>query len=135
MSSRSPDRREQGRDKTRSNVTGIGGGTGLLGIADAIGVHTPAGQAVMFVAPLASYLISAVFYYLELQASRRLQLRQVERARDTLILQLNNPHTSQAHKIKTRKNLEALEESWAKDELRRATVTFDLPDVQPEGQA
>lgn len=108
--------------RARAGIGGIGGGTGLVAIAQAIGPHTALGTLLLYLSPAASYVFGLLFFYAEVQASRYLELRLVSNARKTLQELLESPQTSDSHKAKIRKMLEELEESLAKRELERAIV-------------
>jgi hypothetical protein len=109
----------------RASIAGVGGGTGLVALAQSIGPHTTLGLVLVYAAPAASFVIGAVQYYLEVQASRYLWLRVVNSARKTLEQQLDNPRTSDPHKVRMRKRLEQLEEAVASAELERVSI-FNL---------
>jgi hypothetical protein len=108
--------------RARAGIGGIGGGTGLVAIAQSIGPHTALGATILYLSPAASYVVGLLLFYGEIQASRYLELRLVANARKTLERQLDNPRTSASHKAKIRRKLEQLEESIAATELERIKV-------------
>ena len=123
-------------NSTRAGMGGVGGGTGLVAIAQTIGSGTTTGEILFYLAPFVSFIVGSVLYYLEIQASRYLERRAVSNARNTLIQQLTNPHTTEDHKAKIRKLLERLEESVATAELERVKligVPLSLLEQQSEG--
>lgn len=123
-------------NSTRAGMGGVGGGTGLVAIAQTIGSGTTTGEILLYLAPFVSFIVGSVLYYLEIQASRYLERRAVSNARNTLIQQLTNPHTTEDHKAKIRKLLERLEESVATAELERVKligVPLSLLEQQSEG--
>lgn len=107
---------------TRAGVGGVGGGTGIVALAQVIGPKTPLGSTILYLAPAISFVIGIVLYYLEAQASSYLERRLVNNARKTLMAQLDNPLMSTTHKNKIRKMLEELEESVAKAQVERVKL-------------
>jgi hypothetical protein len=107
---------------TRAGVGGVGGGTGFVALAQAIGPKTPMGSTILYLAPTISFVVGIVLYYFEAQTSRYLERRLVNSARKTLEAQLDNPRMSAAHKNKIRKMLEELEESVAKAHVERVKL-------------
>ena len=114
-------------NSTRAGIGGVGGGTGLVAVAQTIGPGTTVGEILLYVAPFASFVVGSVLYYMEIQASRYLERRAVSGARKTLVRQLDSPHTTEEHKAKIRKLLERLEESVATAELERVKLMDTLP--------
>jgi hypothetical protein len=111
---------------TRAGLFGVGGGTGLVAIAQTVGTGTTTGQILLYLSPFASFIVGSFLYYIEIQVSRYLERRAVVHARKTLIEQLTNPHTTDEHKAKIRELLERLEESVATAELERVKL-FSAP--------
>jgi hypothetical protein len=109
-------------NSTRAGIGGVGGGTGLVAIAQSIGPGTTAGEILLYLSPFASFVVGSILYYFEVQASRYLEHRAVSNARKTLVQQLSSPHTTEEHKVKIRKLLERLEESVATAELERVKL-------------
>jgi hypothetical protein len=109
---------------------GVGGGTGLVAIAQSIGPGTTTGEILLYLAPFVSFIVGSTLYYIEVQASRYLEHRAVSNAQKTLVGQLLNPHTTEEHKAKIRKLLEKLEESVATAELERVKL-IDVPPPPP----
>jgi hypothetical protein len=107
---------------TRAGLGGVGGGTGIVAIAEAIGPHTVIGTILLYLAPAISFGAGSFLYYLEIQASHYLQNRVIANARKTLEGLLDNTRTSNAHKQRIRKLLEELEEAVAANELERVRV-------------
>lgn len=107
---------------TRAGVGGVGGGTGLVALAQVIGPKTPLGSTILYLAPAISFAVGIVLYYLEAQASNYLERRLVNNARKTLVAQLDNPLMSTTHKNKIRKLLEEMEESVAKAQVERVKL-------------
>ncbi|MCL2728408.1 MAG: hypothetical protein FWE15_00110 [Actinomycetia bacterium] len=119
--------REVTRDSLRSSVGGAGGGTGLVLIAQGIGLNTTGGKALVYISPFATVLIGSILFFAEIQLDRLLQRRAVRSAQITITEQLDNPRTSNEHKDRLRKKLESLEESWAADQITRAKITYASP--------
>jgi hypothetical protein len=86
-----PEKRPLTPSSARASIGGIGGGTGLVAIAQTIGPHTTAGAILLYLAPAISFIAGAALYYLEVQASQYLERRLVASARRTLERQLDNP--------------------------------------------
>jgi hypothetical protein len=97
----------------------VGGGTGLVAIAQAVGSHTVPGEVLLYVAPAISVIAGTIFYQLQLQANWYGERWQIKRARKTLERQLSYPHTSEEHKAGIREMLEELDRSVATAELNR----------------
>jgi hypothetical protein len=107
----------------RSTVAGVGGGTGLVALAQSvIGADTTLGAVILYIAPAMSFVAGATLYYLEVQASRYLERRLVNNARKTLERQLDGNRTSNEHKARIRRKLEELEEAVASAELERVRL-------------
>ncbi len=112
---------------TRAGIGGVGGGTGLVAIAQTIGPHTTLGTVLLYVAPATSFVVGVALYYLEVQASRYLERRVINSARKTLERQLDSNRTSDTHKTRIRKMLEELEVSEASAELDRVRLIRITP--------
>lgn len=106
-------------NRTRATIGGVGSGTGIVAIAQAVGPTTTLGAILLYLAPAISYLIGAVVFFIEVQASQFLERRMVKSARKTLREQLENSAMSREHKARIRRKLEQLEESLADAELAR----------------
>lgn len=106
----------------RAGIGGIGGGTGMVALAQAIGPKTILGAVILYLAPTISFMVGLVLYYFEALTSRYLERRLVNSARKTLQQQLDNPLTSTAHKNRIRKLLEELEESVATAQVERVKL-------------
>jgi len=106
----------------RASIGGVGGGTGLVAIAQSVGPNTAIGAILLYLAPATSFVVGAVLYYMEVQASRYLEKRLVNGARKTLERQLDNPRTSDEHKASIRAMLEEMERSVATAELERVRL-------------
>jgi hypothetical protein len=109
-------------NSTRASVGGVGGGTGLVALAQAIGPKTAAGAIILYLAPAISFFVGIVLYYFEVQTSRYLERRLLNNARRALEQQIDNPRFTNAHKNKIRKLLEELEESVAKSQVERVKL-------------
>jgi hypothetical protein len=92
-----------------------------------IGPHTTLGAILLYLAPATSFVVGAVLYYVQLQASRYLERRVINSARKTLERQLDSNRTSESHKVKIRKMLEELEVSEASAELDRVRLIRITP--------
>ena len=119
-----PARRQDGWEVSSQNsinagLGGVGGGTGIVAIAQQVGVHTVLGQILLYAAPMVSVVAGAVLYQLKLRVDWYNERSQVKSARKTLEKQLRNPHTSEEHKAKIRTMLEKLDHSAAAAELAR----------------
>src|SRR5215470_5872747 len=75
-------------NSARAGFGGIGGGTGLIALAQAIGPKTVIGAIIIYLSPATSFLIGAVLYYLEVQASRYLERRLINNVKRVLQGQL-----------------------------------------------
>ena len=113
-------------NSVRASVGGVGGGTGLVALAQTLGTNTTAGAILLYAAPAVSVLVGTSLYYAEVQAARYLERRMVNNARKTLVRQLNDPHTSAEHKAKIRQMLEELEQSIAVAELERVKIGIPI---------
>lgn len=102
-----------------AGIGGVGGGTGLVAIAQTVGAHTILGEVLLYVAPAVSVIAGIMFYQLKLQADWYGERWQIRRARKTIERQLSSPHTSEEHKVEIRKMLEDLDRSVATAELNR----------------
>jgi hypothetical protein len=114
--------REPGRltpSSARASIGGVGGGTGLVAVAQSMGPGTTFGAVLLYLAPAASFVVGSALYYVETQAGRYLERRLVDGARKTLERQLDNPRTSDEHKARIRRMLEEMETSVASRELER----------------
>lgn len=114
------------RTTVRAGLAGAGGGTSLVLVAESF----PPGSLrsiALYVAPSASVIIGSIFFYVEIQAKRYLQQRLVRRLRLTLEEYLQNPHTSEEHKITLRKRLELVEQTVTLQEVERIRVIGILP--------
>lgn len=109
-------------NSARASIGGVGGGTGLVALAQAIGPRTAAGAIILYLSPAISVFVGIVLYYFEVQASRYLERRVLNSARKTLEQQLDNPRLTNAHKNRVRKLLEELEESVARSEVYRVKL-------------
>ena len=114
-------------NSTRAGIGGVGGGTGLVAIAQTVGPHTTLGMILLYLAPATSFVIGAALYYVEVQASRYLERRVINSARKTLERQLDSNRTSDSHKVRIRKMLEELEVSEASAELDRVRLLRITP--------
>jgi hypothetical protein len=115
-------------NRARATVGGVGGGTGLVAIANAIGPETTTGAILLYLSPTVAYITGAIFYYIDLQTSRFLERRLVNSARKTLIKQMQNPAMSAQHKAYMRKKLEELERTVAETELARVKSMGAVPE-------
>lgn len=102
-----------------AGIGGIGGGTGLVAIAQTVGAHTVLGEVLLYIAPAVSVIAGTIFYQLKLQADWYGERWQIKRARKTLEHQLSYPHTSEEHKAQIRKLLEELDHAVATAEINR----------------
>lgn len=109
-------------NSTRASIGGIGGGTGLVALAQAIGPETTAGLLILYLSPAISFFVGIVLYYVEAQASRYLERRLLNNARRTLEQQLDNPRLTNSHKNRIRKLLEEMEEAVAKSQVERVKL-------------
>lgn len=107
------------RDTINSGLGGVGGGTGVVAIANSIGLHTVAGQTLIYLAPAFSVVAGSFFYMLKNQADWYSERWQIKRARKTLEKSLNYPHTSEDHKRRIREMLEEIDANVATTELDR----------------
>jgi len=114
---RSP--RISSQSSINAGIGGAGGGTGLVAIAQAVGLHTVLGEVLLYIAPAVSVIAGAIFYQVKLQANWYGERWQIKRARKTLERQLSYPHTSEEHKSQIRKMLEELDQVVANAELNR----------------
>jgi hypothetical protein len=110
-----------------AGIGGVGGGTGMIAIAQVVGTHTVLGQVLMYVAPTVSVIAGTVLYQLKLQADWYGERWQVRRARKTLERQLNSPHASDDHKAWLQKKLEEVDQAVAEAELRRVSLMWQSP--------
>lgn len=109
-------------NSTRAGIGGIGGGTGLVALAQAIGPTTTPGAIILYLSPAISFFVGIALYYLEVQTSRYLERRLLNNARRTLEQQLDNPRLTNTYKNKIRRLLEDLEESVAKSQVERVKL-------------
>jgi hypothetical protein len=107
------------RTTINAGIGGVGGGTGIVAIAQQVGVHTVTGQILVYVAPAVSVIAGTVFYQLKLRADWYIERSQVKKARKTIEKQLKNPHTSEDYKIEARETLDELDRAEAAAELAR----------------
>lgn len=110
------------KPSARASIGGVGGGTGLVAIAQSVGSDTTFGAFLLYLAPAVSFIIGAGLFYLETQAGRYLERRMIKGARKTLQQQLEDRHTSDNHKAKIRAMLEEMETSVAWRELERVRI-------------
>ena len=106
----------------QASVGGIGGGTGLVGVAHLVGPSTPFGAILLYAAPAATVIVGSLLYYVEIQVSRYAERRVAKNARKTLEAALANPLTSDEHRARIRAKLEALEEVLTTREVERVTL-------------
>jgi hypothetical protein len=111
----------------RAGIGGVGSGTGVIAIAQTVGLHTPFGAFLAYIAPAITVIGGAALYYLEVQASQYLEQRSVNSAKKTLEHQLDNPRTSDSHKREIRKMLEELEKIEASIKLDRVKLIHIVP--------
>ncbi len=111
-----------------ATLGGVGGGTGLVALSQAIGPTTTAGKILVYVAPAFSYGVGVLLAYINAEASRYFSNRVINSARKTLVDQLDNPRTSEEHKRKIQEQLERLEESVAAAELERVRILQVTPE-------
>lgn len=104
---------------TLASVGGVGGGTGIVALAQAIGPGTKLGAMLLYLAPSISVGVGGALYFLETQVNRYFEQRLVKNAHQTLERQLDNPRTSYEHKTKIRSLLEELDLTEAQTELER----------------
>ena len=78
-------------NSVRAGVGGVGGGTGLVAIAQSLGPGSTVGAILLYAAPAVSVVIGTSLFYLEVQATRYLERRLVNNARRTLERQLASP--------------------------------------------
>lgn len=114
-----PRARFSSQGSINAGIGGVGGGTGLVAIAQAIGTRTMPGEILVYAAPMVSVIAGTIFYQLKLQVDWYGERWQIKRARKTLERQLQYPHTSEEHKSRIRKMLEELDHSVATAELNR----------------
>ena len=106
-------------NRTRATVGGVGGGTGVVAIAQAVGPTTALGALLLYSAPTIAYVAGAGVYFIEVQASRFLERRMAKGARKTIFELLQNPLISAEGKDWYRQQLELLEGAMADAELAR----------------
>jgi hypothetical protein len=107
------------RNRINAGVGGIGGGTGLIAIAQQVGLHTVLGQVLLYLSPAVSVVSGAAIYQLKLRVDWYNEKSVVKKARRTLEGQLKDPHTSEGYKAKIRSMLEELDHTVAKAEVAR----------------
>jgi hypothetical protein len=106
-----------------AGVGGVGSGTGIVAIAQAVGVHSIIGQILIYAAPAVSVIAGTLVGQLSLEAELYIERWQSNRARKILEQQLRCPHTSDDHKAKIRRSLEELDRSVVASELARIRLT------------
>jgi hypothetical protein len=109
-------------NSTRASIGGVGGGTGLVALAQAIGPKTAVGAIILYLAPAISFFVGILLYYFEVQTSRYLERRLLNNARKTLEQLLDSPRFTNTYKNRIRKMLEELEESVAKSQIERVKL-------------
>jgi hypothetical protein len=115
-------------NRAKATVGGVGSGTGLVAIANAIGPTTTMGAILLYLSPSVAYITGAVLYYIDVQTSRFLQRRMVNSARKTLTRQMQDPAMSTQYKARIRRKLEELEETVADAEVARVKSMGELPE-------
>ena len=107
-----------------AGIGGVGGGTGVVAIAQAVGVHSIIGQIVDLrrSVPYRS-LLEHRLGQLSFEAALYIERRRSNRTRKILEQQLSYPHTSDDHKAKIRISLEELDRSIVASELARIRLT------------
>src|SRR4051812_25900041 len=90
------------RASVDAGLGGIGGGTGMIAIAQLIGTDTLWGNVILYVAPTVSVVAGITFFQIRLQAAWYAERWQIRRARKTLENQLANATASEAHKSRIR---------------------------------
>lgn len=83
-----------GRRASKNTSFGAGlVGTGIIALAQAVGVHTATGQVLLYTAPAVSVIVGAMFVQLHHEAGATASGRQIRRVRRTFERQLRNTHT------------------------------------------
>lgn len=113
-------------NSARATVGGVGGGTGVVAAAQAIGTDTTIGILLLYAAPTVSVLAGVILFYLEVQASQYFERRLVNNARKVLEGQLDSTLTSDEHKARIRSMLEDLEVSIASTQVERVKLLGSL---------
>ena len=105
---------------TTAGLGGVGAGTGLVVIAQAIDGRYPIAATVLsYLSPAFAWISGLAIYFVQAQAVRYFERRMVENAKKTLVAQLQSEHTSRQHKARIRKLLEVVETEQAASELAR----------------
>lgn len=99
-------------------MVGVGGGTGLLGLANLIPDTYPIIKTiVIYASPGAGVVLTFLWAYLSRQFERHLRRRQMEKAlvdaRKLRDLVLSDGHSSAEHRAMIQQNVEALERLMA----------------------
>jgi hypothetical protein len=84
--------------------------------------HGAVRDVVLYVSPSISVVAGALEFYAEQMAVRALQKRIVDRLRRNAEAIFENPHTSDEHKAKVRKQLEEAEQAIFKGEIARIKI-------------
>lgn len=110
------------RPSVNAGLGGATGGTGIIGIAQVVGVHTLLGEILLYAAPTVSVVAGTVAYQLQSQANWLNELWEIKRARRTLLKQLISPGVSDETKAKIRQMIDELDHTLAEMQLSRVKV-------------
>lgn len=111
----------------RAGLAGAGGGTGLVAFAQSVSPDSTTKSLLLYLAPSVSVIFGTLVFFIEAQTSRYLQQRLVRRLRRTLEEYLQNPHTSDEHKLALRQRLEQVEQTVTLQEVERIRVIGAVP--------
>ena len=99
--------------KATAGLGGAGGGTLLIVIANSLPEDSRLKPLLIWAAPTFSVFLGAIFIWLQFRLKTYLQEREAntvfQEAKQTISDALANPTTSEAHRVKLRKELEKLE--------------------------
>ena len=117
----------------RAGIGGVGGGTGVVAIAQAIGAKTAVGAVLLYLSPSISIAAGALLYYALLQAANFQDRRALNDARSTFDQIMRNPRLSTEFKARMQAQWESLEESVANSKFQRAKLTTRVRSTSSTG--
>jgi hypothetical protein len=120
---------------TTAGVAGAGAGTGLVLIAESLGVSDPLRPILLYLAPSASLLFGAVGYVMQVEAARLWRRRIVRRGRREVQAFLDMPGISDARKAVVQEQWEKTEQYLTLEELERMSVHIPFLSDRPTGWA
>src|SRR5690348_7270403 len=80
---------------TRAGLAGVGGGTGLVAVAQSLSPSNSLKPMLLYMAPSASVILGTLGYFIQVEAGRLWRRRVIRRGREAVQEFLDNPKISE----------------------------------------